>query len=140
MTMEELQWGQIPLEPKKLYVRLLLNDGYTREAIGAFFGTTKNAIVGFQHKHLPELTGQKVGTKEGVTLERLEILMKPRTPTPVRPALRLVDEDDLAGQVEEIRAEYDLRPGQRLITALPLSEQQKIRRHARAFLHWRVTQ
>lgn len=75
VTIAELRWGHIPLVTKKLCVRLLLKDGYTREAIGAFFGTTKNAVVGFQHTHLPKLTGKKVGTKHPVTVERLEELL-----------------------------------------------------------------
>lgn len=75
VTIGELRWARIPPEPKKLYVLLLLNDGYTREAIGAFFGTTKNAIVGFQYTHLPRLTGKAAGTKEAATLERLEELV-----------------------------------------------------------------
>ena len=74
----EVRWGMIPPEQKKLYVRLLLADGYPRTAIGAFFCATKNAVVGFQHSHLPKLTGKKGGTKMGVTSARLEQLLQTR--------------------------------------------------------------
>lgn len=56
-------------------MRVLLTDGFTREAIGTFFGTSKNAVVGFQHSQLPKLTGKKGGIKDTVTPERLETLL-----------------------------------------------------------------
>lgn len=75
MNILELRWTKIPLELKKLYVQLLLSDGFTRDAIGSFFGTSKNAVVGFQHSQLPKLTGKGVGTKDTVTTEHFEKLL-----------------------------------------------------------------
>lgn len=75
VTTQELRWAHLPVETKKLYVHLLLSDGHTREAIGEFLGTTKDAIVGFQHRHLTKLTGQGTGKKSTVQLAHLETLL-----------------------------------------------------------------
>lgn len=82
----ELLWSKLALEEKKLYIRLLLADGYTRDAVGGLLHTTKNAVVGFQHTHLPNLTGKKSGTKEPATSERLEELLEAHTGKKKRPA------------------------------------------------------
>jgi hypothetical protein len=105
----ELQWGKIPLDLKKEYVRLLLTDGFTRTAIGLFFGTSKNAIVGFQHTHLPKLTGKGTGSKGSVTRVILEQLLKgpaenaPRT----RPA---PDPDQAVPQAAEVSRKAPIEP------------------------------
>jgi hypothetical protein len=68
-------WKSLPPEDKKGIVKCLLQEGYQCEAIGRALGTTKNAVVGYQHKYLSELTGRTPGAlgvvPEGVLRELL---------------------------------------------------------------------
>jgi hypothetical protein len=48
-------WSDLSDEEKDLYIRLLWNDGYSDNAIGAFFDTSKNAVVGYRHSKLKDL-------------------------------------------------------------------------------------
>lgn len=68
-------WKSLPKEDKKGVVRALLEAGYTREAIGTALGTTKNAVVGFQHSHLSDMTGKFSGTIDDIPAELLSELL-----------------------------------------------------------------
>src|SRR3989344_439238 len=68
-------WKSLPKEDKEGIVRELLEAGYTREAVGDALGTTKNAVVGYQHTHLPDLTGRPQGSLEEVPNELLKNLL-----------------------------------------------------------------
>ncbi|HTR19148.1 MAG TPA: hypothetical protein VMH91_04215 [Candidatus Paceibacterota bacterium] len=68
-------WKSLPPEDKKGIVKSLLGAGYTREAVGTALGTTKDAVVGYQHRKLPELTGQSEGTLDFVPEDVLRDLL-----------------------------------------------------------------
>jgi hypothetical protein len=68
-------WKSLPKEDKKGVVRSLLEAGYTRAAVGKALGTTKDAVVGYQHRYLPELTGKSEGTLETVPDDVLQELV-----------------------------------------------------------------
>ena len=72
----QLKWSELDIETKKLYVRVLRVDGFSDSVIGTFFGTTKNAVVGFRHSQMPELTGGVRATLHSVRLERLLDLLE----------------------------------------------------------------
>ena len=78
----EKNWGKIPSEDKELYIRLLRTDGHSDNAIGKFFGTTKNAVVGFRYSHLPELTSGAKATKSTVDPARFEELLAEQQSVP----------------------------------------------------------
>ena len=68
-------WETLPKEDLKRIVRSLLQARYSREAVGAALGTTKNAIVGYQHRHLSDLTGVAAGITQGVPDDILASLL-----------------------------------------------------------------
>src|SRR3989344_8557358 len=68
-------WKSLPKKNKEGIVRELLEAGYAREAVGNALGTTKNAVVGYQHTHLPDLTGRPQGTLEEVPNELFKKLL-----------------------------------------------------------------
>lgn len=68
-------WKSLPKEDKKGVVQALLERGYTCAAIGKALGTTKNAVVGYQHSHLPALTGRSPGSLEEVPEDVLRPLL-----------------------------------------------------------------
>ena|GEM_PF-4762429 len=72
---DRYEWAKLTRDDKKLYVRVLREGGYSDEAIGNFFGTTKNAIVGFRHSQLPSLTSGPRATQNKVNRERFRDLL-----------------------------------------------------------------
>ncbi len=106
-------WRLLTLEDKKGVVRTLLKAGYTREAIGNALGTTKNAIVGFQHRNLPKLSGKSDGTLEVVPEELLRPLVSSVWPDD-EPEEEVIDEVDATilaeAQVQATRVAEARRP------------------------------
>ena len=72
MATRKWSWDTASLEQKKLFVRVLKEDGHSDRVIGAFFRKSKDAIVGFRHRQLPELTFGQKAIKPRVDPERFE--------------------------------------------------------------------
>src|SRR4051812_43769855 len=70
-------WDKLSSAEKDLYITLLWKDGHSDNAIGDLFGTTKNAIVGYRHKKLPDLShrDKSVPVKSKVDPERFRDLL-----------------------------------------------------------------
>lgn len=78
-------WKSLPPEDKKGIVKTLLEGEHTCAAIGKALGTTKNAVVGYQHTKLPDLTGRTIGTKDEVPQEVLMKLLGEEWPPETSP-------------------------------------------------------
>jgi hypothetical protein len=60
-----IPWARLSHEEKKAAVRDGRTRGLSDEAIASERGATKGQVVGFRHRHLPELTStKKSGAKE----------------------------------------------------------------------------
>lgn len=86
MKKKKIYWERLSRDVLRNVVRELLVREYTRGAIGDILGTTKDAIVGMQHRDLSEFTGIS-GTRRPVPprvlAEVLKLVIhgeKPKTP------------------------------------------------------------
>lgn len=82
---DKLHWENLSKVFKFLYVRILREDAHTDEAIAEFLGTTKNAIVGFRHRYLHDLTGTVEATKKNVDPARFTALLAEAVQGPPSP-------------------------------------------------------
>ena len=72
-------WHIYSEKERVLHTVLLRNDGFSDEAIGTFFRTTKGTCVGFRHRKLPKFIHIPRATKEKVTEKRFRQLLKDET-------------------------------------------------------------
>lgn len=119
-------WRDLSFEQRKEQVRLLREEGLSDEAIGEKLAATKGQIVGFRHRHQPELTGAASGKRKiatrAVTAQESNTkhegsMLSPAPQEPEEPKIsvcqwpipgRLLKRPDICGKPTE--------PGERLCT------------------------
>lgn len=69
------KWQNYDEDEQLLLVALLRGDGFTDEAIGTFFSSTKGVIVGFRHRRLPKFINLPKASKSSVQQKRLDELL-----------------------------------------------------------------
>jgi hypothetical protein len=86
------KWHSYSEDERLLYVALLRNDGFSDDAIGKFFKSTKGTVVGFRHRRLPDFINLPKASKSSVASKRFDELMANKKA--VAAARRVIEAND----------------------------------------------
>ena len=105
---KEPLWKRLAKNEKVRIVDWLLEHDYTCGAVGDALGSTKNAVVGYQHTNLPKLSGRPPGSKAVVPAEilmgLLPVAMAPVKKMPASPNRSVLKTSEIV--TKKLAADY----------------------------------